>query len=133
MYQHVSQYKKQEIQTASPGKLIVMLYDGAIRNLESAKTLFEEKDYEAGTEKRIKAQDIILELIGSLDFEKGGKIAKNLNILYSYILNRLRDVDFKNDASGFDESIKILSQLRDAWDKIVQEQTASKKHYARTG
>ncbi|HKJ68280.1 MAG TPA: flagellar export chaperone FliS [bacterium] len=120
MYQQVAHYKKQEIRTASPGKLIVMLYDGAIKQIDIAKDAYEAQDYEGKVQAISRCRDIILELIGALDFEKGGKIAETLQALYVYILNRLKAADMERNHQALIESRTILVDLRGAWDSIVK-------------
>lgn len=132
MYQHVAHYKRQDIQTASPGKLLVMLYDGAVKNLDLAKSAYEQNDYESKVQAIGKCRAIVLELIGALDFEKGGEIAKNLQSLYAYTLRRLGDADMKKDRQALIESRSILANLRDAWATIVKK-GESKQVLSKTG
>jgi len=120
MYQqHVSHYKRQEIQTASPGKLIIMLYDGALRNLNAAEHAYEAEDYERKAQALSKAQDIVMELMNALNLEQGGVIAKNLESLYVYVLQRLLDADTNKNLRALRETREILSELRDAYASIV--------------
>ncbi len=126
MYQQVAHYKKQEIQTASPGKLIVMLYDGAIKQIDIAIDAYEEQNYEGKVQAISRCRDIILELIGALDFEKGGKIAENLQSLYVYILNRLKAADIERNHQTLAESRRILVDLRGAWDSIVKNRESAR-------
>lgn len=120
MYQHVAHYKRQDIQTATPGKLVVMLYDGALKHLDLAKSAYEQNDYESKVKAIGKCRAIVLELIGALDFEKGGEIAKNLQSVYLYTLNRLRDADMKKDTQALLEARNILADLREAWAAILK-------------
>ena len=72
-------YKETQVKTATPGKLIIMLYDAAIKNINQACECMDEgfKKNDVASKCIIKAQDIISELMVSLDFEQGGEIAKN--------------------------------------------------------
>ena len=105
----IQSYVKTDISTSDPMKLVIMCYEGAIDSLKLAK----EK-----TKAVIKAQDIIDELLCSLDFEKGGAIARNLSSLYNYMLRRILHGDVNKDMSAIDEVIGMLSELLSAWQSI---------------
>ena len=111
-------YFTTDVLTADPQKLILMCYEGAIFQLRVAKNKIAGKDFEAKTKAINKTQNIISELTGVLDFEKGGAIAKNLDALYSYILRRLLDANLNNDTEAIDEVIGILHELESAWEQI---------------
>ena len=116
--QQASLYKQQEIRTASPGKIIVMLYDGALKNLHIAENAYQEEDYEQKSNALTKVVDIVSELMNSLDLDKGGEIANRLQSLYVYVLQRVLDADMKKDLDALQESRKILSELREAFASI---------------
>lgn len=78
-------YLEKMVMTASPAKLVQMLYEKAIEVLKEAEKLLEEKKFVEFSEKITRAQDIITELNLSLDMEKGGTIAQNLRALYNYM------------------------------------------------
>jgi len=111
-------YRKANVITADPKRLVIMCYEGAVDNLKLGKQKIMEKDYEAKSRAFIKTQDIIEELICALDYENGGNIAKNLKALYNYILRRMVQADLKNDTEAIDESIGILNELKSAWEEI---------------
>ncbi len=67
-----------------------------------------------------KAMDIIDELLGSLDYEKGGIIARNLQALYKYMNKRILLADVKKDLAGLDEVIGMLAELLSAWKEIIE-------------
>jgi len=117
-------YKETNIRTASQGKLIVMLYDEAIRQLTLAIQ-------ELGKQSRkldivhnavVKAQDVITELTASLDFEKGGEIAKNLLGLYLFFNRQLMEANVRKDAKPMEDVRKLLGELREAWIQIAHVQ-----------
>ena len=116
----VQTYKEIQIKTANQIKLIVMLYDGAIRHLTQALDGFAEghRRYDLINTHVIAAQDIISELMASLDFDKGGQVAKNLFALYTYMNHQLLDANLKKDEKPVHEVKKMLSELREAWDEI---------------
>jgi flagellar secretion chaperone FliS len=113
----IQNYRRTSILTADRTKLVLMCYEGAIDHLKMGKEKYLEKDFEGKAKDFIKAQDIINELLCSLDFEKGGAIAKNLDALYRYILSRLTHADIRKDMKAVDEVIWILGQLKSAWEQ----------------
>ena len=117
----VQAYRETQIKTANQIKLIVMLYDGAIRHLNLAL-----EDLPAGHEHYdringhiVAAQDIVSELMASLDFERGGEIARGLFSIYSYANRRLLDGNLRKDRAPLEEVKRLLVELRDAWAGIA--------------
>jgi flagellar protein FliS len=120
-------YLEQSIQTASPARLVLALYDGAIGAVERAAealsphgtdaTLRLETASATETAHRelVRAQNILTELRYSLDHERGGAIAGNLDSLYSWCLAQLLDANLAKDTSGLPAVQKVLGELRDAW------------------
>ncbi|HYW96207.1 MAG TPA: flagellar export chaperone FliS [Bacteroidales bacterium] len=115
----VQSYRKTNITTSDPVRLIIMCYEGAIDSLKLAKEKIKEKDYEKKAKAIIKAQDIIEELMSSLNFEKGGEIADNLESLYNYMLRRILQGDLNKDVGAIDEVIGIFSDLLSAWQEVA--------------
>jgi flagellar protein FliS len=113
-------YKDTEIQTADQGKLILMLYDGAIRFLNIAIDNMDYRKYDIVNNNIIKAQDIITELMLSLNMDQGGEIAKNLFNIYAYMKKRLLEGNIKKDAVILQEVIKHLTTLRSAWEEAIK-------------
>lgn len=115
-------YKETQIKTANQGKLIVMLYDGAIRNLNLAVESFSSahRKYDVISNSILKAQDIISELMVSLDFEKGGEISRNLFSLYTFMNNQLLSANLKKEIKPIEEVKKMLMELREAWAEIAR-------------
>jgi len=121
MYKNgVQSYRETNVITADPKKLILMCYEGAIDSLKLGKQKIIEKDYEGKGRALTKSQDIIQELLCSLDFEKGGAIARNLEALYNYMLRRLLHANINKDIEAIDEVIFMLSELESAWQEIFQ-------------
>ena len=116
----VNAYKEIQIKTANQIRLIVMLYDGAIRHVNLAIDAFADghHSYDVINKHLLASQDILSELMASLDFEKGGVLAKNLFSLYSFMNRRLLDGNLKKDPAPLVEVKKMLSDLREAWDEI---------------
>ncbi len=116
-------YKKVEISTASQNRLIVMLYDGAIKFLESACVSMDKKH---GTEEAhnniVKAQEIIYELLSSLNYE-AGEIADRLASIYTYMNQKLTEGNISKTKPPILEVIKYLKELKSAW-AVVEEKAA---------
>jgi flagellar secretion chaperone FliS len=114
-------YKETQIKTASQGKLIIMLYDGAIRHIDAGIRALEVSGTPADSVNStlVKAQDLITELMVSLDFERGGDIARGLFNLYLYFNRRLVEANIKKDTAPLVEVRRMLGELRDAWLQIV--------------
>ena len=114
----LSTYQKTAVETADPLQLIIMCYDAAIRDLEEARDMHERRDMDAAYRKIRHAQDIVTELLVGLDYERGGDIARNLNRLYNFILRQLIGINSREDVSVYGHMIKILRELRSAWEEI---------------
>ena len=117
----VSAYKETSVRTASGGKIVVMLYDEAIKQLDSAITLLETdtKELDRVNNAILKAQDIITELMVSLDFDKGGDIALKLFGLYRFFNDQLMEANVQKDAAPLRSVRDFLNELRDAWAQIL--------------
>jgi flagellar protein FliS len=114
----IGAYTRTGVMTADPKKLILMCYEEAIRNLKIAKEKYASHEYEQKAQALKKAQDFIYMLNSSLDFEKGGEIASNLQALYQYIMHRLTESDLKRDLNAMDHIIWMLVELKSAWEEI---------------
>ena len=114
-------YQNTNIKTASQGKLVVLLYEAAEKNLKNAESLIDEENKikPSNMEKfgkfLQKAQAIITELQVSLDMEKGGEIAKNLMSLYIYFNQELISVNIKHDKTKLEYIEQQMSELLKAW------------------
>jgi flagellar secretion chaperone FliS len=128
-------YRHVATRTASPGQLVLMLYEGAIRFLECAQTGFTLDDpgeFNTTVNNNIlRAQEIIRELDLSLNVTEGGELAMQLRRLYDYFDRRLQESNLKKEPTGICEVIKRLSVLRDAWAAMLQQQGVSAAFEAR--
>lgn len=113
-------YKEQQILSASPAERVVLLYNGAIKFLLIAKAAIEKGDIQERYTNNKKAIDIIIYLQSTLDMDKGAEIAQNLYRIYGYMLNRLVDVDVKNDTEAVDDVVEKLKQLNTSWIEIAK-------------
>lgn len=113
-----NQYRLTQIQTASPMALVVMLYDGAIRVVGSARRHMMARQLDAAHNDLVRAQDIIRELMLSLNFEAGAEIAQNLYLLYDFMVAELVRANVTKDVAILEPVLKMLSELRGAWAEI---------------
>ncbi len=113
-------YQDTAVTTQSKGRLIVMLYEGAVKFLKLAMKEAEAKNYEAKGNYISKAQDIITELNAVLDMEAGGDIAGNLRKLYFFMNERLSQANSKNDPEMIREVISLLEELNQGWKAIAE-------------
>ena len=115
-------YQTTAVKTASQGKLVVMLYQGAERELSSALTCFSTDNkipassVENFGKHIMKAQEIINELQVSLDMDKGGQIAQHLMSLYVYFNQELMDVSIKQDKEKLSLILNMIKDLGSAWE-----------------
>ena len=129
--QAYSAYQNTNIKTASQGKLIILLYEAAIRNLNSASTLIYDDnkikacDIEKFSTFIQKTQAIITELQVSLDMEKGGDIAKNLMSLYVYFNSELMDVSINHTKEKINFVLNMLNELLEAWKQAANSTAAN--------
>ncbi|MCS6776022.1 MAG: flagellar export chaperone FliS [Chloroherpetonaceae bacterium] len=112
------QYQQVQIETASPTRLIVMLYDGALRFCTLALEAMQARQLEAQNNYLIKAQRIIGELMSSLNREAGGEVAANLFRLYTHILQQLVQANLTDDPALIESAIQALRELRESWAQV---------------
>ncbi len=121
MDKHVSRtYLTQQIMTASPAKLVAMLYDRAISLLGEAITAIEAGDVERRWKATGKATEVISHLWETLDMEQGGEVAANLGQLYGYIFRILPKIDLDNDPKAAREVIGLLEPLHKSWHELAE-------------
>lgn len=123
-------YQKTNVSTASQGRLVVLLYEGAVKHMATAMTLFEPdgklkasniEEYGIHIQK---AQAIITELQVSLDMEKGGEIAKNLMSLYVFFNEELLDASIHQNKEKLQSVHKMMSDLTESW-RTISNSTAN--------
>ena len=118
-------YQKTNVNTASQGRLVVLLYEGAVKHLKAALNLFDMNDkLKASDIEQFgihlqKTQAIITELQVSLDMEKGGDIARNLMSLYVYFNEELMDATISHNKSKIEFVLSKVDELAEAWRTIA--------------
>jgi flagellar secretion chaperone FliS len=125
----VQSYRETQIRTANPGRLIVMLYDGALRSIARASEALDRgvRGYDAANTAIIRAQDIVAELMASLDMERGGEMASNLFGLYAFVNRQLMDANLGKDRKPLETARSLLAELREAWNAIADTKTPSER------
>lgn len=124
---YLKQYKKNQIETATPEEVLILLYDGAIQFLNKAKIAFEQEDFPSYGNHLISAEKIILEFMNTLDMEVGGDLAVNLYRLYEYLYRTLINANLNKEPEKVDEVLNILKGLRETWQKAITIANAEKQ------
>ena len=111
-------YKRQQVMTATPEALTLMLYNGALRFMEEGTDAMEKKDFEQCNTSLQKAQKIIMEFQATLKMEY--EISHQLMPLYDYVYNSLVEANMKSNPAKVQESIDLIKELRDAWAEAMK-------------
>jgi flagellar protein FliS len=118
-------YRKVATQTATPGQLVLMMYDGAIRFLELSLTGFDYTDpgkfNETISNNIRRAQAIVSELNASLNMERGGDVAMNFRRLYNYFDRRLQLANMKKQRAPIEEILGRLRVFRESWAQMLRQ------------
>jgi flagellar secretion chaperone FliS len=114
----IGAYQENAVTTQSRGRLIVLLYEGAIKFLKLAIIELQAGNNQGKGKYIIKAQDIINELNAVLDMEAGGEIASNLRKLYLFMNQRLSEANIKRDPQMIREVISLMEELNQSWKAI---------------
>ena len=120
-------YKKASVNTLDQNKLIIMLYDGAIKNANFAVQYMESGDIEKVHDSLIKTKNIVTELLATLNMDQGGEIAKNLKSLYSYMFSQLVEANMEKKSEPVLAVIDLLKELRGAWIQIREKKKPEEK------
>lgn len=112
-------YKRVDVETTSQGKLIVMLFNGAIQRAEEAKRQIEKGRIQNVHNNLIRAQDIIAELRSALNMS-AGEIARNLDRIYEYIQHLLVMGNIRKDAAPITDCIEMMTTMRDTWREVFE-------------
>jgi len=120
-------YRANSILTASPGQLVLLLFDGALNSLAIAREAFgrppeDLRRFEIINKHVRKAQRIIAELRGTLDFKAGGEFALVMNRLYEYYNRRLLEANLRKQVEPLIEVEKLFGEVRDAWAEMLCKQ-----------
>jgi flagellar protein FliS len=116
---HSAAYKQQSILTATPGQLVVMLYDGCLRFLNQAANAMREGNGRESDARLMRAEAIIDELLATLDLEQGGVIASRLQGIYVFCSRHLIEARGASDPEMIEKVGELLAELRDAWAQVA--------------
>lgn len=111
-------YKNNQILTASPKRLIELLYEGAIKNIKLAELALDTVDFESVNRYSTKAQSIILELKNALNLTAGGEITEQLNQIYDFMFERLVSANIEKQPEKFELVRKMLEELKTTWNEL---------------
>lgn len=119
----VSQYQTNQVQTASPARVIVAYYNGALRFLRSAIKALEARDYAAKGMYLSRAHAVVSELSANLDPQHAPDLCAQLEPLYGFVLACISEANMHADASKLTPAINVLEQLKGAWEQVAEEPT----------
>ena len=120
-------YKQTSIETADDGKLVVELYKGAIKFMKLARKQIEEENIVEANNLLIRVQNIITELMNTLDFEQGGELAANLEALYDYMLHELEQANLDKDAERVKNVEDMMMKLLESWQEAAKKARKEKR------
>jgi flagellar protein FliS len=115
----IQAYQRTQTETASPGELVVMMYKGAIRFLGAARLCLEQRDLEGTNRQVLRAQEIILELMISVDVNVG-PVGRNLFDLYEFMHGHLVKANVRKNGQMIGEVEQMLRELVPAWEQAIQ-------------
>ena len=113
-------YLQTQVMTASRERLLLMLYDGALRFCEQARQALEAKDIERSHELLIQVQRIVIELWGAVSPQADPELSRNLGSLYGFLYLRLVHANVQKDPVALQEAVRILTTLREAWAEAAE-------------
>jgi flagellar secretion chaperone FliS len=116
---HSAAYRQQSILTATPGQLVVMLYDGCLRFLNQAAYAMREKNNRESDARLVRADAIIDELLSTLDLEQGGVIASRLQGIYVFCSRQLLEARAARNPELIDTVADLLGELRESWAQVA--------------
>ena len=118
-YASPNAYRESAVMTASPAQLVVMLYDGAARFLKQAEVIASEGAWGDAGERITRADMIIDELLVTLDTERGGEVAGQLQGIYVFCKRLLIEARLEKDVERIRKTAQLLSQLRESWAELA--------------
>ena len=120
MNAYVNQYQNNQILSASPEQILIMLYDGAVRFCRQALIAMDNGEKKVQAEKISKTMAIVSEFANTLDHKMGGAIATDLDALYSFMIRELTYANLKNDRKSLETVEDLLVGLRQTWGEAIE-------------
>ena len=122
---HAKIYKTASVSTASPGRIVLMLFDGCLQRLARVEHGFGIESVVQRNEEihnnLLVAQNILRELQVSLDMERGGDFSKTMYSLYDFLIEHLIKANIKKEVSYVQEVSRLVREVRDAWAQMLDE------------
>ncbi|WP_058306731.1 flagellar export chaperone FliS [Gracilibacillus massiliensis] len=119
-YQQYQAYQNNSVNTASPGELTLMLYNGCLKFIKQAKKAIENEEHETKNVMIQKTQNIIRELMVTLDQE--APITKEIIPLYDFAYHALTQANIKNDVDQLEQAREIIQDFRDTWKEVIKQE-----------
>lgn len=116
--QAYDQYKRTSVETVAPEKLLLMLYDGALKNIHSAKNAIAQMDVNLAHNEIMKAEEIVLELMCTLNMEY--EVSQSLYLLYDFLYNQLVQSNAGKDVELLSQVEQFLMELKQTWQEAIQ-------------
>jgi flagellar protein FliS len=121
-------YRTTAVNTATPGQLVLMLFDGALRFMATAAAGFEEpalpRRFEIVHNNLVKAQNILRELQTTLDLEAGGQFSERMFALYDFMVTQLAEANLRKDPRPIRTVTRLLAQIRAAWAEMLAQSSS---------
>jgi len=127
---YLKSYRESEVASAGGTRLIIVAYDGAIGFLRRARLAIAEERPSEAVSHLLRAEKVVLHLMASVN-PSAGAVAENLTRLYSYVVERLGTVAASPRTEAIDDALRVLEELRGAWDEIAQREEVSAEASAR--
>ncbi len=116
-------YQTNQVMTATPQELTLMLYQGAVRFLKQAIQAHKDKDWATVNERLQRVQDIYYELLSTLKQEY--EISQSLSAMYDFLIRHVREANVAKDVAKMEEALSLTEELRDAWEQAMKQQKQS--------
>ncbi|KAB8132337.1 flagellar export chaperone FliS [Gracilibacillus oryzae] len=123
-YQQYQAYQNNSVNTATPGELTLMLYNGSLKFIKQARKAIEQQDYQNKNVMIQKTQNIVRELMVTLD--QDAAITKQMMPLYEFAYHCLTQANVNNDSEKLTEAEEILTQFRDTWKELIRQERIRK-------
>ncbi|MDZ4674586.1 MAG: flagellar export chaperone FliS [Gemmatimonadota bacterium] len=124
-YGSMDRYREMEVMAMPPARRLVALYTQLLAALRQARHQMELGQIESRTERLLHAEEIVRELMVSLDRERGGELARRLSDLYSWMLTQVATIHSRPELARLDQVIRIVSELHEAWGAAASQVTST--------
>jgi flagellar secretion chaperone FliS len=122
------QYKKTSILSASKEQILLMLYEGAIKFTKLGIQAAEQKHIAERGKNILRAYDIVMELNATLDHKVGGELSKQLEQLYTFMMDQYTKANISGDPEPLKANVKILENLYDGWKQAIDKLKKDNEH-----